>query len=41
SDGTEQMIILGNGAYRMSAEELRQEVAEAEKQMAELMGTGK
>lgn len=41
SDSTEQMIILGNGAYRMSAEELRQEVAEAEKQMVELMETGK
>ena len=38
SDGTEQIIILGNGAFRMSAEELRQEVREAERQIAEHMG---
>ena len=35
SDGTEQIIILGNGAYRMSAEELRLEIAEAVRQMRE------
>ena len=34
-DGTEQIIILGNGAYRMSAEELRLEIAEAVRQMRE------
>ena len=38
SDGTEQIIILGNGAFRMSAEELRQEVREANRQIAEHMG---
>jgi len=37
SDGTEQMIILGNGAYRMSAEELRQEVLNAENQIQEYL----
>ena len=35
SDGTEQIIILGNGAFRMSAEELRQEIAEANRQIQE------
>ncbi|MBR2086721.1 MAG: NYN domain-containing protein, partial [Oscillospiraceae bacterium] len=35
SDGTEQIIILGNGAFRMSAEELRLEIAEAVRQMRE------
>ena len=39
SDGTEQIIILGNGAFRMSAEELRLEIAEAERQIrAHLQG---
>ena len=38
SDGTEQIIILGNGAFRMSAEELRQEIRETERQIAEHMG---
>lgn len=33
SDGMEQMIILGNGAYRMSAQELRQSVLETEQEM--------
>ncbi|MDE5753703.1 MAG: NYN domain-containing protein, partial [Oscillospiraceae bacterium] len=33
SDGMEQMIILGNGAYRMSAEELRLAILEAEKEI--------
>ncbi len=37
SDGTEQIIILGNGAYRMSAEELRVEIAEAERQIGEII----
>ncbi len=37
SDGTEQIIILGNGAFRMSAEELRREIAEAERQIREHM----
>ncbi|MBQ4466396.1 MAG: NYN domain-containing protein [Oscillospiraceae bacterium] len=37
SDGTEQIIILGNGAYRMSAAELRMEVAEAEREIGEFM----
>ena len=37
SDGTEQMIILGNGAYRMTAEELRQEVLNAESQIQEYL----
>ncbi len=31
SDGAEQVIILGNGAFRVSAEEFRQEVAAVEK----------
>ena len=30
SDGMEQLIILGNGAYRISAEEFRQEVKQTE-----------
>ncbi len=38
SDGTEQIIILGNGAFRMSAAELRAEIREAEKQMASHLG---
>jgi predicted RNA-binding protein with PIN domain len=38
SDGTEQIIILGNGAYRMSAEELRLEIAEAERQIRAHLG---
>ncbi|MBQ9695141.1 MAG: NYN domain-containing protein [Oscillospiraceae bacterium] len=33
SDGTEQVIILGNGAYRMSAAELRQEMVTAQQEM--------
>ncbi len=37
SDGAEQMIILGNGAYRMSAEELRQEVLRTEQQIQEYL----
>ena len=37
SDGTEQMIILGNGAYRMSAEELRLEVLQIENQIQEFL----
>lgn len=37
SDGQEQIIILGNGAYRMSAEELRQEITEANKHIAEII----
>ena len=40
SDGTEQIIILGNGAFRMSAEELRLEIAEAERQMREHLQQG-
>ncbi|MCR5718184.1 MAG: NYN domain-containing protein [Oscillospiraceae bacterium] len=38
SDGTEQIIILGNGAYRMSAGELRLEIAEAERQIRAHLG---
>ncbi|MBP0973616.1 MAG: TetM/TetW/TetO/TetS family tetracycline resistance ribosomal protection protein [Oscillospiraceae bacterium] len=38
SDGTEQIIILGNGAYRMSAAELLQEMTEAARQMAAHVG---
>ena len=34
SDGAEQIIILGNGAFRMTAEELRYELREAERQIA-------
>ncbi len=37
SDGTEQMIILGNGAYRMTAEELKQEILQAESQIQEFL----
>ncbi len=33
SDGLEQIIILGNGAYRVSAEEFRREIAETEKEI--------
>lgn len=35
SDGMEQLIILGNGAYRVSAEEFRQEVLQTEKTIRE------
>ena len=38
SDGMEQIIILGNGAFRMTAGELRQEVLEANRQIAAHMG---
>ena len=37
SDGTEQIIILGNGAYRMSAEELRQDILNIESQIQEFL----
>lgn len=37
SDGLEQLIILGGGAVRMSAEELRLEVKEVEKQIGEYL----
>ena len=37
SDGTEQIIILGNGAFRMSAAELLSEIRDAEQQMAGLL----
>ena len=35
SDGLEQLIILGNGASRMSARELKLEINDAEKTMRE------
>lgn len=38
SDGAEQIIILGNGALRMTADELRYEIREAERQLRELTG---
>lgn len=37
SDAQEQIIIIGNGAYRMSAGELRLEIAEANKQIQNLL----
>ncbi len=37
SDGLEQIIILGNGAYRVSAEELRREVEETEREIRALI----
>ena len=37
SDGTEQVIILGNGAYRMSAAELRYEIEAARAEIRGLM----
>lgn len=37
SDSLEQMIILGNGAYRISAEEFRREVAAAEKEIEDFV----
>jgi len=38
SDGLEQIIILGNGAYRVSAEEFRREVADTEKEIRAMIG---
>ncbi len=38
SDGLEQIIILGNGAYRVSAEEFRREVADTEKEIRSMIG---
>ncbi|MBQ8297655.1 MAG: NYN domain-containing protein, partial [Ruminococcus sp.] len=35
SDGLEQIIILGSNAYRVSAEELRQEVKAVERKIRE------
>lgn len=37
SDGMEQLIILGNGAFRVSAEEFRQEILETDRQIRALM----
>ncbi len=37
SDGAEQIIILGNGAFRVSAEEFRREVAMVEKAIREII----
>ncbi|MCM1023525.1 MAG: TetM/TetW/TetO/TetS family tetracycline resistance ribosomal protection protein [Prevotella sp.] len=38
SDGAEQIIILGNGAYRVSAEELHREVEAVEKAIRDIIG---
>lgn len=38
SDGAEQMIVLGNGAMRVSARELHQRVTEADKAIREFIG---
>ncbi len=38
SDGLEQIIILGNGAFRVSAEELRREIEATERQIREQIG---
>ncbi len=38
SDGLEQIIILGNGAYRVSAEEFRREVAQTEQEIRSMIG---
>lgn len=37
SDGAEQIIILGNGAYRVTASELHDEVAAVEKAIREMI----
>ena len=37
SDGTEQIIILGNGAYRVSAEEFHREVQQVEKAIRDII----
>ena len=37
SDGSEQMIVLGNGAMRVSARELHQRVTEADKEIREFI----
>ncbi len=37
SDGMEQIIILGNGAFRVSAEELRREVEETQQQIRAML----
>lgn len=41
SDGAEQMIILGNGAMRMSAEELHSRIADADRAIREFIGKSK
>ncbi len=38
SDGLEQIIILGNGAYRVSAEEFRREIAQTEQEIRSMIG---
>ena len=38
SDGMEQMIILGNGAIRVSSEEFLEEVRNAEEEIREIIG---
>lgn len=38
SDGAEQIIILGNGAYRVSAEEFRREIEAVEKAIRDIIG---
>ncbi len=38
SDGLEQIIILGNGAYRVSASEFRQELQAAEREIRAMLG---
>ncbi len=37
SDGAEQIIILGNGAFRVSADELRREVEAVEKAIRDII----
>jgi predicted RNA-binding protein with PIN domain len=40
SDGLEQLIILGHGAARLSARELRYEIDQAERQIREVIERG-
>ena len=37
SDGLEQMIVIGSGAYRMSAREFEQEIKKTEKEIGEMI----
>ena len=37
SDGLEQMIVIGSGAYRMSAREFEQEIKKTEREIGEMI----
>ena len=37
SDGLEQMIVIGSGAYRMSAREFEQEIKKTEREIGDMI----